>query len=207
MEDVNNRCETGQMEKTKMKTLKHRRTFLKTLGMLIAAGAIAAGLSCFCAGCMTCTPPRPKPVTVAQIVDMSKSGVLPDQIISKIRASGTVYRLKASQLIELSQKGVSDAVIDYMQETYLDAIKRDAAYKSWRYWAMYGDYWYGGAPFGWPYDTTYTIRERPPEVLEPQPEYNELHPEYDKPQLESREPAAEERNETRGQEKHEHGHP
>ena len=61
-------------------------------------------------------PPKP-PVTVPQIVLMSKEGVPADEIIEKMRESGTVYILQASQLAQLKEQGVPDAVIDYMQQT------------------------------------------------------------------------------------------
>jgi|GEM_PF-2859540 len=138
-----------------MKTLKHRGSFLETARLLAVAGAVAAGSLLFWSGCASYSHPHPAPVTVAQIIDMSGNGTPADAIISRIKASGTVYRLKASQLAELEKKGVPAAVIDYMQGTFLDAVKRDADYENWSHWTQYGDYWYGGAPFGWPYDTVY----------------------------------------------------
>lgn len=112
------------------------------------------------AGCASARA-KVQPVTVPDIVSMSQQGVAPDQIIGRIKASGTVYRLKASQLSDLQKQGVPSAVIDYMQQTYLDAVARDAAYQEWRHWTPFDDYWYGGAPFGWPYDPVYVIREAP----------------------------------------------
>jgi hypothetical protein len=104
------------------------------------------------AGCATLLVERPPPVRVSQIVEMSRAGVPAHEIIEKIRASGTVYRLKASQLAELREKGVPDAVIDYMQQTYLHAVRRDQRFEDWNRWSLYDDgYWYGGYPFGWPY--------------------------------------------------------
>jgi hypothetical protein len=83
---------------------------------------------------------------------MSRAGVPSHEIIEKIRASGTVYRLKASQLAELREKGVPDAVIDYMQQSYLCAVRRDQRFEDWDRWSLYDDgYWYSGYPFGWPY--------------------------------------------------------
>lgn len=141
-----------------MKLLKCEGSFRKTVNVLAVAGTVLTGSLLFWSGCAS-SPPHPAPVTVAQIVDMSRTGMTADTIISKIKASGTVYRLKASQLTELQNKGVPAAVIDYMQGTFLDAVKRDAEYENWSYWTLYGDYWYGGAPFGWPYDTVYISRE------------------------------------------------
>jgi hypothetical protein len=39
--------------------------------------------------------------------------------------SGTVYRLDASQLAQLQEQGVPDAVLNYMQQTYLDAVREE----------------------------------------------------------------------------------
>jgi hypothetical protein len=91
----------------------------------------------------------PPPVTVPEIVAMSKSGARPGDIIERIRDSGTVYRLTASQLAELEKQGVAPGVIDYMQQTYLHAVRREQARADWDYWSLDGGYWYGGCPYGW----------------------------------------------------------
>jgi hypothetical protein len=148
-----------------MRMSKHRGIVSRTSGLLAVAGMVVAVSCLFCSGCVSSFP-HPSPVTVAQILDMSAIGFPADEIISRIKASGTVYRLKASQLTELAEKGVPAAVIDYMQQTYIDAVKRDAAYEGWNYWTMSDDYWYGGVPFGWPYDTIYVIREPEPQFRE-----------------------------------------
>jgi hypothetical protein len=103
------------------------------------------------AGCATTGAAGPfKTVTVDQIVQMSKAGTPSDDIIKQIAESGTIYRLNASQLADLRQAGVSDQVINYMQQTYLDAVRRDQARQDMRYWAWGpGGYWYGGVPYGW----------------------------------------------------------
>jgi len=90
------------------------------------------------------------PVTVPQIVAWSQEGVPASEIIAKIRESGTVYRLEASQLADLRGKGVPDAVINYMQRTYLEAVRRNQFLEDRNNWAFDGGYWYGGWPWGWP---------------------------------------------------------
>lgn len=112
------------------------------------------------AGCAVLGDTHPRPVKVPDVVEMSKSGIPAAEIIAKMRASGAVYRMQASQLVELKARGVASEVIDYMQQTYLDAVKRDASYEEWRHWSQYDDYWYGGVPYGWPYERVYVIRER-----------------------------------------------
>ena len=121
-----------------------RRSFRR--GTLYLA---AAAIVLMVAGCATMGAPRPAAITVPQIVAMAKAGVSADDIIAQIQASGTVYRLKASQLAELEQEGVPAKVINYMQETYLTAVKRDTRYQDEQYWTNDNDYLYGGDPYGW----------------------------------------------------------
>ena len=109
----------------------------------------SAALVLLVAGCATMGAPRPAPVTVPQIVAMAQAGVSADDIIAQIQASGTVYRLKASQLAKLEQEGVPAKVIDYMQQTYLTAVRRDTRYQDEQYWTNDNDYLYGGDPYGW----------------------------------------------------------
>lgn len=68
------------------------------------------------------------PVTADEIIAMSNENVPAADIIAKIEASGTVYPLRASQLNVLEQDGVDPVVIDFMQLTYLDAVRRDERY-------------------------------------------------------------------------------
>jgi hypothetical protein len=79
---------------------------------------------------------QPAPVTVPEVVQMSKAGVPVDTLLQKMRDSGTIYRLTASQLVHLHEEGVPNAVLDYMQETYLAAVRRDQALEDWRHWAL-----------------------------------------------------------------------
>ncbi len=60
----------------------------------------------------------PMPVaalTLGDIVRLSKDGSSADQIIEKIKASNSIYELTPSQSVELSQQGVDNKVLDYMQ--------------------------------------------------------------------------------------------
>jgi hypothetical protein len=92
------------------------------------------------AGCtFFSSKPLPPPVTVPQILEMSKMGVPPGAIVQKMRDSGTVYRLQASQLAQLKAQGVPDAVLNYMQQTYLDAVRTDQSRADFDNWALLGD--------------------------------------------------------------------
>ncbi len=98
------------------------------------------------AGCtFSASTPR-VPVTVSQILEMSKTGVPPGTIVQKMRDSGTVYRLQASQLAQLKEQGVPNAVLNYMQQTYLDAVRADQSRSDFDNSEMFGDgNVYGGA--------------------------------------------------------------
>jgi hypothetical protein len=101
------------------------------------------------AGCAR--QPAPEPVTLPQILQMSQAGIPAAEIIDRLRLAGTVYRLEASRLAQLRDEGVPDEVIDYMQQTYLDAVRRDQRLREMRYWTPGGPgYWYGGPHYGWP---------------------------------------------------------
>ena len=114
------------------------------LFVLIAGWLISTG------GCASVPDKRPAPVSVQEIIDMSKSGMPPDQIIQEISESHTVYRLEASQLADLEKKGVPPAVINYMQQTYLDSVRNNSDLEDFDYWTREDDgYWYGGMPYGW----------------------------------------------------------
>jgi hypothetical protein len=93
---------------------------------------------------------RPEPFTVDQVVAASRAGEPAPEIIARMRDSGTVYRLSGSQLASLRDEGVPDAVLDYMQETYLAAVRRREELAGWDGWTGIDGYWYGGAPYGWP---------------------------------------------------------
>jgi len=73
----------------------------------------------FGAGCTTV--PTRAPVTVEQVIAMSKNGTDAPSIIAKMQDAGTVYRLSGSQLAALKADGVPDPVLDYMLQTYLRA--------------------------------------------------------------------------------------
>jgi hypothetical protein len=100
-------------------------------------------------GCASTDVREPAAVTVPQIIKMSREGTPATAIIERMRRSGTVYRLKASQLDELHQQGVSDSVINYMQRTYLEAVHHRAERQDWSYWNEDDGWWYGGAPWVW----------------------------------------------------------
>ncbi len=120
-----------------------------------AAGVVACGLiavSLF-TGCATFGGKEKPAISVAEIVQMSKAGMPAADIIAKLHESGTIYRMKASELAGLKEQGVSAEVIDYMQETYLRAVQHDQRLQDDSHWTRSNDnYWYGGTAADWPYD-------------------------------------------------------
>lgn len=80
-------------------------------------------LASMLAGCAGLGEKLPPPPTVAEIVQMAKSGHSADAIIKRIHESRAVYQLPASELARMREQGVPDKVIDYLQQTYIDAVR------------------------------------------------------------------------------------
>ena len=71
--------------------------------------------------------PRPDPPTVEQVVQMARDKTDAAEIVRRMHDSYAVYRLSASQLAQLREQGVPDTVIDYMQRTWLEAVRQEEA--------------------------------------------------------------------------------
>lgn len=61
---------------------------------------------------------------------MSVAKVPPDVIIQRMRNSGAVYPLSASTFAKLHADGVDDSVLNYMQVTYLEEVRREEAFRN-----------------------------------------------------------------------------
>jgi hypothetical protein len=102
--------------------------------------------------CVVYRPNTSQLVSVTDIVQMSKDGLSSKDIIGEIRHSHTVYSLKADQLVKLRDEGVQDSVLNYMEETKIDAVRQNQRYADSAYWYMAPDgFFYGGFGWGWPY--------------------------------------------------------
>ena len=75
-------------------------------------------------------------IPLEQVVILSKQGVAAAEIIERVKASGSRYRLSATQLVELAREGVALAVLDHLvaaerqrifEELAADANQRDQA--------------------------------------------------------------------------------
>ena len=74
-------------------------------------------------------------VTVTTIIEMTRSGESDQEIIIKMKDSKTVYKLDGMQYAKLREQGVSDAVIDYMQGTWIDQeLKKQNRNEDWQVW-------------------------------------------------------------------------
>ena len=135
--------------------------------------AVAVGIL-MCNGCLTTFGNRPN-VGVSEILEMTKAGTPADEIIQKMEASRMVYRLRASQLVDLAKQGVAGSVLDYMQQTYLDAVAREAAYEEWRLSIMFRDDRYDRGPWGWPHERVH-FRDHDRESPHHEQEESKEHP-------------------------------
>lgn len=106
------------------------------------------------AGCATLGEPLPAPLSLVEIVEASKAGQSPQQIIERMQKSRAVYRLPASELAKLRQQGVSDLVIDHMQQVHLDVVRFEESIRARNFygpgWGPWGPAFGWGDPF-WPH--------------------------------------------------------
>lgn len=108
---------------------------------------VALGIALLSLGCAGLKSQQPPPLTQEEIIDMARAGKTDDEIVQAIKIRRTYYRLSAEDIIHLHDSGVSNAVIDFMLETYLDAV-RDEQYRfdSHYYWHHHHGYWYYTPP-------------------------------------------------------------
>lgn len=120
---------------------RHRHawpSFLTSAGAILLAAVLVSG----CA-----TTPRRPPLTMEQVVEMSKENRPAAEIIKELNDSRTVLPLSGSQYARLKQEGVPDEVLDHLQKRYLDAVEFDARM---RYQNMYWG-WGWGPPGAFPH--------------------------------------------------------
>jgi hypothetical protein len=99
-------------------------------------------------GCAT-TPPPPPPLTQADVISMVKAGLTDEDIMRRIDATRTVFRLSSEDVIRLRNEGVSDRLANFMLDTYaraaMAAQRRQDAY-------YYNDFYYNyGFGYGHPW--------------------------------------------------------
>ena len=87
-------------------------------------GLLAGLLILVLAGCAGMD--RRPPPSLEQVVDMSRAGTPPEEIIRELQETRAVYPLTGSQIARLHEQGVPDTVLDYMQNVYMDRIRRES---------------------------------------------------------------------------------
>jgi hypothetical protein len=104
-------------------------------------------LVCVMSGCATFGEPLPPAPTLVELVEWSKAGQTPQQIIERMQKSRAVYRLPASELAKLHAQGVADEVIDHMQRVHLEVVRFEESIRARNF---YGPGWGPWGPaFGW----------------------------------------------------------
>ena len=120
--------------------MKHR-TSARVLCLLFAASMIG--------GCVTLGPPPPPAPTIVEIIEAGRAGAA-DSIIKRIADSRAVYRLPASELARLREQGVPDSVIDAMQWSYIESVRREEAFRQFQMQHSFNSMWGCGHPLGSP---------------------------------------------------------
>jgi len=93
-------------------------------------------------GCATLRFEQTKPpVTVSEVIQMTRQGLAAETIVEKMREAKGVYRLNAAELAQLHDRGVADPVINYMQQTYLEAARREQSLADWNGAIWGGHFW------------------------------------------------------------------
>lgn len=107
--------------------------------MLLIVCVVAAG----CA-----VTPRPAPISQADVISMVKAGATDEEIMRRIDATGTVFRLNADDIVFLRKEGVSDRVVTFMMDTLTRAALAEQSRQDYyRYHVHYGFGW--GHPWCW----------------------------------------------------------
>ena len=71
-------------------------------------------------GCATAKP-RPTPLSLADIMSMSKAGLSDGEIIQRVEDTHSVFKLTADDVVRLRNEGVSNGVVTYLLDNYTRA--------------------------------------------------------------------------------------
>jgi hypothetical protein len=117
-------------------TMRRVKKILKRRGAasIFLAGALFGGCS------IPGFEPSKPPVTVSQVIEMTQQGVPAEIIVEKMREAKSVYRFDAAELAQLHDRGVADPIINYMQQTYLEAVRHEQSLVDWNDWTVWGDH-------------------------------------------------------------------
>jgi len=68
------------------------------------------------------------PLPISEVVRMSGSGARPRDVIERLRVSQTSYALRGSDFGKLKVAGVSDEVLDYLQQSFVSNVDQLTRY-------------------------------------------------------------------------------
>lgn len=92
----------------------------------------------------------PKPVTLDEVVALTRAKTAPEEIVRRMQQSGSVYRLTPQEVQGLRDAGVAQSVIDHMTaQQRAEAERRQRAADEEALRRRYND------PFYWPYGPHY----------------------------------------------------
>lgn len=100
----------------------------------------------FATGCATTANKPPQPLTQTEIIGLARAGTPDSEIVRRIKASGAAYRLSAVEIQHLHENGVSNAVIDFMLQEYVESVCVQERERSALYWYSWQPHWAGCWP-------------------------------------------------------------
>jgi len=86
---------------------------------------LALGLAAWLGACATHTP-----MPIDEVVQRSRQGQPADQIVGELRGARTTFALRGSDFGRLAEAGVAEAVLDHLQQTFVNDVDLLT-----RYWA------------------------------------------------------------------------
>jgi hypothetical protein len=116
---------------------------LRSAAQVRAVAVLALATCLLASGCAT--TPRIEPLKIEEVVQLSKDGVPPKDIIQRIDDRRTVFQLNGSQYAKLRAEGVDDEVLDHIQRTYVKAVEYESRIRGQQ---MYGPGWGPWGPWG-----------------------------------------------------------
>lgn len=94
----------------------------------------------------------PKPVTLDEVVALTRAGTAPQEIVRRMQETASVYRLTGIEFERLEAAGVDPKVLEHMtaaQRAEAEAAQRRALEEeAWRRSAWYDPYWPYGPYYG-----------------------------------------------------------
>lgn len=91
---------------------------------------IAVCLAISLLGCSTLRGRKTVPMTLEDVVRLSREGESAESIIEKLKESKTAVLPKADEVVELKEQGVASEVIDYMIMSYVQRQMRNTKWKA-----------------------------------------------------------------------------